>query len=316
MGWLGREYGLSERRGCTLSGAWRSTLRYQSRRVEPVEEIELMRTLALKLPRYGYRRLHVVMVRQGWRVNHKRFYRLYRRAGLAVRKRARKRRVAARVALRTAVRINQRWAMDFTRDTLRDGRVFRTLNIVDELSRESLAIEVDSSLPGARVVRVLERLGELRGYPDELVMDNGPEFRGRALDEWAWGQRVELHFIDPGKPVQNAYIESFNGKFRDECLNANYFLDLGDAREKIEAWRIAYNTQRPHSSLNYLTPEEFTRLRQQWSASTARTAWPANQLLAGAVQCAADADSELLQLSGPPPHPVEGGAGKLLSEQC
>lgn len=215
VGWMQREYALSERRACTVVGAWRSTVRYQGRRAEPVAQLELMRVLALKLPRYGYRRLQVVMVRQGWRVNHQRFYRLYRSAGLQVRRRPRKRRMAARVALRPAVRINQRWALDFTRDTLADGRVFRTLNIVDELSRESPAIEVDTSLPGARVVRVLERLGEVRGYPEELVMDNGPEFRGRALDEWGWRHRVELHFIAPGKPVQNAYIESFNGKFRE-----------------------------------------------------------------------------------------------------
>jgi putative transposase len=155
-----------------VAGAWRSTLR--SKRIEPGERVEQMKALAARLPRYGYRRLHVVMVRQGWKVNHKRFYRLYRREGLAVRKR--KRRAWARVPLRAPVRINQAWSMDYTHDQLAGGRRFRTLNIVDELSRESPAIEVDTSLPGARVVRVLERIARKRGYPEWIVTDNEPEF--------------------------------------------------------------------------------------------------------------------------------------------
>jgi putative transposase len=241
VGWAQQEYQLSERRACMLVGTCRSMVRYQSRWAEPVEQIEMMKSLAAKLTRYGYRRLHVVMARQGWKVNHKCFFRLYQRERLQVKRRGRKRRAVARVPLTVAVRINQRWSMDFMRDTLADGRQFRVLNIVDDFSRENPAIEVDTSLPGPRVVRVLEWLREVRGVPEEIVTDHGPEFTGRALDEWAYRHGVKLHFIEPGKPTQNAYIESFNGKFRDECLNANYFLSLNDARTKIESWRVAYN---------------------------------------------------------------------------
>ncbi len=150
-------------------------------------------------------------------------------------------------------------------------------------------------MPGNRVVRVLEWLAETRGLPEEIVMDNGPEFSGRALDEWAYRCGVKLHFIEPGKPTQNAYIESFNGKFRDECLNANYFLGLADARQKIEAWRIEYNTVRPHSSLGYLSPREFVALRRKKrSASAARSAWPPSQSASGAIHGAAPVDPEPL----------------------
>lgn len=269
----------------------------------------MMKLLAIEHPRYGYRRLRVLMVRRGWRVNRKRFYRLYRREGLAVKRRGRKRRAIARVPLVAAVRKNQRWSMDFMRDTLADGRKFRTFNIVDDFSRENPAIEVDTSLPGTRVVRVLERLRELRGLPEEIVSDNGPEFTGRALDEWAYRHGVTLHFIDPGKPTQNAYIESFNGKLRDECLNANYFLSLDDARRKIEAWRVAYNTARPHSSLGYRSPAEFITAieNNQRSAPDARIARPPNQLASGAMHGAPAADPEPITLSGPPSNRVEGG---------
>lgn len=313
-----REYELTERRACSLVGAWRSTVRYQCRRQEPVEQIEMMKTLAARLTRYGYRRLHVVMVRQGWRVNHKCFYRLYRREGLAAKRRGRKRRAVARVPLVAAVRQNQRWSMDFMRDTLSDGRKFRTLNIVDDFSRENPAIVVDTSLPGKRVVRVLEWLREVRGLPEEIVTDNGPEFTGRALDEWAYRHGVKLHFIEPGKPTQNAYIESFNGKFRDECLNANYFLSLADARVKIEAWRLGYNTERPHSSLGYVSPEQFLAAieNSQSSSAAACTAGPPNQTASAAVLSASASNPEPVPLSGPPSNPVEGGAEKLLIEQC
>jgi putative transposase len=275
---------------------WRSTVRYQSRRAEPAEQIAMLKLLAVEHPRYGYRRLQVMMVRQGWRVNHKRFCRLYRREGLAVKRRGRKRRAQARVPLVAAVRKNQRWSMDFMRDTLSDGRKFRTFNIVDDFSRENPAIEVDTSLPGQRVVRVLERLRELRGVPEEIVSDNGPEFTGRALDEWAYRHGVKLHFIEPGKPTQNAYIESFNGKLRDECLNANYFLSLDDARRKIEAWRVEYNTERPHSSLGYRSPAEFITAIEDHQRSAP-----------GAMHGAPAADPAPITLPGPPSNRVEGG---------
>jgi putative transposase len=224
-----------------------------------------MKELADKRPRFGYRRLHVLLRREKkedgtmrWPVNHKRVYRLYREEGLAMRRKAKKRlRSEARTPLDLPVRVNQVWTMDFTHDSLAKGRKFRTLNLMDGYSREALAIEVDTSLPGARVVGVLERLKQERGIAAKIIVDNGPEFLSRVVDQWAYETGVEFHFIEPGKPTQNAYIESFNGKFRDECLNQNWFLSLNDARRIIEEWRCDYNTARPHSSLGYHTPTEF-----------------------------------------------------------
>jgi len=202
--------------------------------------------------------LHVLLQREGWVCNHKRVYRVYRQEQLAVRRRKRRKFVAtARVLLPMPTRTNERWSMDFMSDTLATGRTFRTLNIVDDASRECLAIEVDHGLASLRVIRVLEQLAETRGLPRQIVVDNGPEFTSTALDTWAYTHRVALHFIRPGKPVDNAYIESFNGKFRDECLNANWFLALDDARRKIETWRHDYNTVRPHSALGNRTPAEY-----------------------------------------------------------
>jgi putative transposase len=191
-------------------------------------------------------------------VNHKRLYRLYRAAGLQVRRRRRKRLTRGeRVPLPTPTRRGERWSMDFTLDTLADGRAFRTLNIVDDYTRECLAIEVDRSLPGLRVTRVLDRLHHAVGLPTSIVLDNGPEFAGRTLEAWAYAAGVTLCFIRPGKPIENAYVESFNGKFRDECLNEHWFISLADAQAAIEAWRIDYNTVRPHSALADQTPHDF-----------------------------------------------------------
>jgi len=224
---------------------------------------ERLKELASQRRRFGYRRLHALLRREGWRVNHKAVHRIYVEEGLQVRQRKRKR--LAR-ALRRPMLVpqapNQRWSMDFQHDLLATGQRFRSLNIVDDFSRECPAIEVDTSLPGARVVRVLERLAETRGLPHEIILDNGPEMIGKALDQWAWRYGVRLHFIDLGKPTQNAFIESFNGRFRDECLNENWFLDIHDARRIIEAWRIDYNSSRPHSALGYATPEEFAASHQ------------------------------------------------------
>jgi putative transposase len=193
-----------------------------------------------------------------WPVNHKRVYRLYREEGLAMRRKGRKRfRAEARVPLALPTRANEVWTMDYTHDELASGRRFRTLNLMDGYTREALEIAVDTSLPGLRVVQVLERLGERRGTPTAIQVDNGTEFTSRVVDQWAYQHQVALHFIERGKPTQNAFIESFNGKFRDECLDQNWFVDLRQAREVIEAWRVDYNTVRPHSSLGYQTPEEF-----------------------------------------------------------
>lgn len=219
---------------------------------------EPLRVLAARRPRFGYRRLTVLLRREGWVANHKRVYRIYRQEGLAVRRKRRKKFAArARVVLPLPTQANERWSMDFMGDTLASGRTFRTFNIVDDASRECLAIEVDTSLSGYRVVRVLDRIATTRPLPAMIVSDNGPEFTSKVLDAWAYEHRVQLHFIRPGKPVENAFVESFNGKFRDECLNENWFQGLADAREKIETWRLDYNLVRPHSSLGDRTPTEY-----------------------------------------------------------
>jgi putative transposase len=202
-------------------------------------------------------------------VNHKRLLRLYREEGLAVRRRRVRQRVAVpRLPRVRAARPNEQWSMDFVRDTLADGRVFRCLTIVDDFTRECPAIEVDLSLPGLRVCRTLDVLAATRGLPRTITVDNGPEFAGRTLDAWAHWHGVALQFIRPGKPVENAYIESFNGRFRDECLNEEYFLSLTDARLRIEAWRQDYNTRRPHSSLASRTPTEFAESIRQGTTLT------------------------------------------------
>jgi putative transposase len=256
--WVVGELGLSERRACALLRISAASLRYAARRPVPTELRERLLALARERPRYGYRRLHVLLRREGYEVNHKRVHRLYRSEGLMVRRRLRKRIAAAkRVPLPAPTRVNERWSIDFMSDQLADGRCFRTLNIVDDLSRECLAIEVDTSLTGRRLVRVLDSLCDEQGRPATLVMDNGPELTSRALDAWAYRNGVELRFIQPGKPMQNAYVESFNGRFRDECLNEHWFADLAEAREVIEQWRQDYNEVRPHSSIGNLTPREF-----------------------------------------------------------
>jgi putative transposase len=198
--------------------------------------------------------------REGIVVNHKRIERLYRLDGLALRRRRRKR-VAGERRGRSAPpgRPNEQWALDFLSDALASGRRFRVLAVIDTFTREALAIEVDTSLPGVRVVGVLERLVADRGCPEHIVLDNGPELTGHALDRWAYKRGVTLRFIAPGKPIQNAYTESFNGRLRDECLNEHWFLGLIDARRIVEAWRQDYNQHRPHSARGYPTPSAYAQ---------------------------------------------------------
>jgi len=199
-----------------------------------------------------------MLKREGLVVNHKKTERLYREEGLALRrKRKRKGAAGIRVVMAPPQRVNERWSMDFVTDNTVTNRRFRALTIVDDYSRECPAIEVDTSLGGRRVVSVLERLAETRGLPEVITIDNGPEFAGKALDEWAYRKGVKLNFIRPGKPIENAFVESFNGRFRDECLNTNWFLSVKHAREVIEAWRRDYNEVRPHSSLKGNTPREY-----------------------------------------------------------
>jgi putative transposase len=255
------EYQMSERHACRLMGLGRSTNRYRARKAERDSELRTrLKELAARRMRFGYRRLTAMLLREGMPANHKRVYRLYCEEGLAMRIRQRRRiRWNGVVTSPAATRANERWSMDFVSDCVSTGKVIRMLTLVDDCTRECPAIEVDTSLGGLRVRRVLDRIASERGLPGAIVLDNGPEFRGRALAAWSEERGVRLEFIQPGKPVQNAYVESFNGRLRDECLNANWFTSLSDARRKIETWRQDYNQQRPHSSLDYLPPAEFAK---------------------------------------------------------
>lgn len=222
-----------------------------------------LRELAAEYPRYGYWRLYRKLRREGAVVNHKRVYRLYREEGLSVRKRPRKRLARARVPASVPIAPNVRWSMDFVSDSLADGRKLRVFNVVDDYSREALIMKVDTSIGGQRVARLLDEQAAVRGeYPQSIVCDNGPEFTSRVLDQWAEEHGVRLEFIQPGKPVQNCFVESFNGRFRDECLNESWFVSMADARRIIATWKEQYNGVREHGSLGGLTPNEFAR---QWS---------------------------------------------------
>jgi putative transposase len=260
VAYVQQRFGFSQRRACRLVGTARATVRYHGRRRDDAALRDRLRELAAARPRFGYRRLHALLRREGIRVNHKRVQRIYRDAGLAVRRRTRK--SPGRV-LRgrppAPQRANEQWALDFLEDALASGRTIRLLSVIDVFTREALALEVDTSLPGSRVVRVLERLAGERPLPTQLVLDNGPELISRVLETWAHEHGVTLHFIDPGKPIQNAHCESFHGRVRDECLNEHWFLSLGDARQIVEAWRQDYNAERPHSALGYQTPAEFAQ---------------------------------------------------------
>lgn len=250
---------VSQRRALRWTGFPRATVRYRSRRTEQALLRERIKAHAADRPRWGYRRIHVLLCREGWRVNQKRVYRLYRDEGLAVRRKRKYRRSQAPRLVREGLTgINQRWCLDFISDTLSSGRTFRCLSVVDEFSRECLGIHVAHSIPSVAVIEALERLREGRGLPEVLISDNGSEFTSRAFDTWAYARGVKLTHIQPGKPVQNAFIESFNGSLRDECLNLHWFGKLPDAKQVIELWRQDYNQVRPHSSLQGLTPEAWT----------------------------------------------------------
>jgi putative transposase len=257
-------YEISQRRGCRVLGLWRGTCRYKSVADEQAALRIRLRDLAYARPSYGYRRLHILLRREGWRVNHKRVYRLYKLEGLRMRPKRPRRHVTAcrRIERVEAVGPNEGWSMDFMSDELFNGQRIRLLTLVDNFTRESLAIEVDGHLGGHKVVEVLMRLSRVRSLPKTIRVDNGPEFISKVLDQWAYLNGVELDFSRPGKPTDNAFIEAFNGRLREECLNENWFLSLEDAREKIDAWREEYNRQRPHSALGNLSPEEFTRVKE------------------------------------------------------
>ena len=246
------------RRSCLLTGVSPSVYRYEGERGSDNELRTRMRELAGERKRFGSPRLHIMLKREGLVVNHKRTERIYREEGLGLRrKRRRKGAAGARVILPAPEGPSRKWSMDFVCDSTVTGRRIRALTIVDDYSWECPAIEVDTSLGGVRVVGVLERLAETRGLPEVITVDNGPEFAGKALDEWAYRRGVKLNFIRPGKPVENAFAESFNGRLRDECLNINWFMSVKHAREVIESWRRDYNEVRPHSSLKGRSPKEY-----------------------------------------------------------
>ena len=263
MGKVIERHGLSQRHACRLVGLDRSRLRYQRKRTDDTAVRQRLRDLAAERRRFGYRRLGWMLAREGHAMNHKKLYRLYREEQLMVRRRrGRKRALGTRAPMTMPDAINQRWSLDFVADALSDGRRFRILCIVDDFSRECLATVVDTSLGGVRVVRELERLATERALPQIVVSDNRTELTSGAVLRWATG-RLRWHYIEPGKPVHNAFVESFNSKLRDECLNEHVFLTLAEARRTIEAWRLDYNHCRPHSSLGALTPTEFAALKGQ-----------------------------------------------------
>lgn len=248
---------VSERRACKLLAVDRSTYRYEPRPDRNAQLRGEMIALARQKPRYGYRRLHAILTRRGHGISVMRLYRLYSEEGLAVRRLKRKRLSRSAVSQALHVRQNQEWALDFVADTIGTGRGFRVLTIVDAFTRECLELEVDSSLSSRRVTRTLDRIIEQRGTPEIIRCDNGPELTSRHILGWCEEKKINLVHIQPGKPMQNGHVESFNGRFRDECLNASWFHTLADAKRKIAFWRNEYNSQRPHSSLAYRTPNEF-----------------------------------------------------------
>jgi len=246
---------VSERRACHVAGVPRSSYRYRSVAAGQTALRLRLRDLAATRVRYGYRRLHVLLRREGWRVNHKRIYRLYREEGLGIRvKRRKKLASASRLLSSPATKPLERWSLDFLTDGLANGRRFWVLTIVDAVSRVSPVIEVGVPLTGERVVAVLERLKGTIGRPERIAIDDGPEFISKALDAWAYHNSVQLEFSRPGKPTDNAFAESFNGRFRDECLNQHWFVSLEEVQQTVEAWRLDYNMSRPHRALGQQTP--------------------------------------------------------------
>ena len=250
---------ISERRACWLVGLSRSVLNYESKEQPADAQLKArLVELAGERRRFGYRRLHALVRREGIQANHKRIYRIYSEAGLAVKRRRKRHGVAVeRQALERPAGPNQVWSMDFVSDALANGRRIKVLTIVDDFSKEAVDLVVDFGISGHYVTRVLDQAARFRGYPKAIRTDQGPEFTGTALDQWACRHGVELKLIQAGKPTQNAFIESFNGRFRDECLNDHWFTSLAEARILISAWRRDYNQQRPHSALDYQTPAEF-----------------------------------------------------------
>ena len=248
-------------RACTLIHFSRSLHYYKPKRFGQAVLRQRIKEIAAVRVRYGYRRIHVLLRREGWQINHKRVRRLYREEGLNLRfgRRSRRKLNRQRELVRPiADKVNQCWTMDFVSDALYNGRRIRALTLLDVFSRESLAIKVEKSLKGEEVVKTLQTVASMRGLPSCIHCDNGAEFTSKAMDQWAYENKVVIIFSRPGKPTDNAIIESFNGRFREECLSIHWFLSLEDAKSKIEEWRMEYNESRPHMSLSYMTPHEYS----------------------------------------------------------
>ena len=289
---------VSERRACRVIAVDRTSVRYRSRRADDSDLREKMRVLAHQRRRFGYRRLHILLRRDGVLINRKKTQRLYREEGLTVRRRkGRKRAVGARMPPPVLALPNQRWSLDFVHDQLVTGRRFRVLNIVDDVTRECLAAVPDTSISGKRVVRELTELIARRGRPGMIVSDNGTELTSNAVLVWCGEAGIDWHYTMPGKPTQNAFVESFNGRMRDELLDETLFMSMGHAREKIAAWADDYNTRRPHSSLGYATPAAFAaELNKQWPASLRPTGSAAQAIAYPALK--RDNDAETLIATG------------------
>lgn len=262
--WAIDEKGYSQRRACTLIGVRPKTYRYVSSRGDDAALRQRLCALAGERRRFGYRRLHILLRREGIEINHKKLFRLYREERLTVRRRGgRKRALGTRAPMTLPQNPNQRWSLDFVSDVLADSRRFRVLVVVDDFTRECLALVVDTSISGRRVARELDAILATRKKPLLIVSDNGSELTSHAILRWQQERGVGWHYIAPGKPVQNAFVESFNGRLRDECLNEHVFRGLPMARRIIEAWRIDYNARRPHTSLGGFTPNEFAARSRQ-----------------------------------------------------
>jgi putative transposase len=304
-----QQFSISQRRACRLVAIDRSSARYQARRMDGDPALlSALEELARRHPRYGYRRLWVELRRGGYAVNHKRVYRLYRQARLKLRRKQGRRRLVHRAATPAQLtRPNQQWALDFVHDRIGDGRAIRVLTVVDQFTRECLATEVDTGLSARQVARTLERILKSRPAPRSLRLDNGPEFRSRYFNAWCASHGLGLDYIAPGRPMQNGYIESFNGKLRDECLNLNCFRNLSDARERIEGWREHYNSNRPHSALDYLAPAQFA---EKWNAAPTRTASARQPVTGSAERSATDPKSAFFRLDL---SPSEGQGEKMLN---
>lgn len=258
-------HGLSQRRACQVIDADRSSVRYRSVRPDDAALRQRIRELACERRRFGYRRLQILLEREGIAMNHKKFRHLYAQEKLQVKRRGgRKRALGTRRPLVLPSSPNQRWSMDFVSDAFTDGRRFRILTVVDDFSRECLALVPDTSLSGIRVARELDAIIARRGKPRACVSDNGTELTSRAILKWSQDHKIEWHYIAPGKPQQNAFAESFNGRLRDECLNETLFTSLSEAKAVLADWRDDYNQVRPHSSLANQTPSEFAK---QWGGS-------------------------------------------------